>query len=114
MDPELVKANLNLYAVLKNLEDLCEFDREMKKLTAFWNVSIQFSVRKGPHAWVSFSDGKCAVSRGRIKKPSIILFFMSPGHLNRMFDGNANPIPLKGFTKLRFLTKEFPKLTDRL
>lgn len=114
MDPELVKANLNLYAVLKNLEDLCEFDKEMKELTANWNISIQFNVRKGPCAWVSFSNGKCAVSRGKIKKPSIVLFFISPKHLNRMFDGNANPIPLKGFTKLGFLTKEFPKLTDRL
>ena len=114
MNPDLVKANLNLYAVLKNLEDLCEFDNEMKGLISSWDISIQFIVKKGPAANVSFSKGKCRVSRGAMKNPSIILFFTSPGHLNRMFDGKANPIPLRGFTKLGFLTKEFPKLTDRL
>jgi len=114
MDPDLVKANLNLYAVLKNLEDLCEFDNEMKELISSWNISIQFIVRKGPSVFLSFSSGKCDVARGRMKNPSIVLFFLSPSHLNRMFDGNANPIPLKGFTKLGFLSKKFPKLTDRL
>lgn len=114
MDHEKVKANLNLYAVLKNLEDLCEFDREMKELISRWDVSIQFSVRKGPRAWVKFRDGTCQVSRGKIKNPSIILYFMSPAHLNRMFDGKGNPIPLKGFTRLQFLAREFSRLTDRL
>jgi len=114
MEFDLVKANLNLYAVLKNLEDLCEFDNEMKKLISSWNISIQFIVRKGPAVFLNFGSGKCEVARGRMKNPSIVLFFLSPSHLNRMFDGNANPIPLKGFTKLGFLSKEFPKLTDRL
>jgi hypothetical protein len=31
-----------------------------------------------------------------------------------MMDGKANPVPLKGFTRLGFLTREFPKLTERL
>ena len=39
---------------------------------------------------------------------------MSEAHLNKMFDGNSNPIPLKGFTKLGFLDKEFSKVTDKL
>jgi len=114
MNPDLVKANLNLYAVLKNLEDLTEFDSSMKGLIASWNVSIQFSVRGGPAAFVSFQNGKCTVGRGRMKSPSIKLWFKSPAHLNNMFDGNANPVPLKGFTRLGFLAREFPKLTDRL
>ncbi len=114
MVPDLIKANLNLYAVLKNLEDLCEFDRDMKKLISSWDISIQFTVRKGPRAWVRFRDGTCSVSRSKMNNPSIILFFTSPAHLNRMFDGKGNPIPLKGFTKLPFLSREFSKLTDRL
>lgn len=114
MNPDLVKANLNLYAVLKNLEDLTEYDSSMKELIAGWNVSIQFTARKGPSAYVKFKDGTCAVGRGKIKRPSIRLWFTSPGHLNRMFDGVSNPVPLKGFTRLGFLAKEFPKLTDRL
>jgi len=114
MNPDLVKANLNLHAVLKNLEDIVEFDREIKELTSSWDVSIKFIVKGGPSAIVSFNNGKCSVDKGRSGKASIILWFLSPSHLNRMFDGAANPIPLKGFTKLGFLSKEFPKLTDRL
>jgi len=114
MNHDQLKANLNLNAVLKNLEDIVEFDAEMKELTASWNVSIQFIVRGGPRTYISFSKGKCIVENGKIKRPSIKLWFASPAHLKRMFDGNANPVPLKGFTKLGFLSREFPKLTDRL
>ena len=109
-----VKAGLNLHAVLKNLEDIVEFDREMNELTSSWDVSVKFIVRGGPCATVRFSGGKCTVEPGSSGKASIILWFLSPAHLNRMFDGAANPVPLKGFTKLGFLSKEFPKLTDRL
>jgi hypothetical protein len=31
-----------------------------------------------------------------------------------MFDGQSNPIPLKGVTKIGFLTKEFQAITDRM
>lgn len=114
MNHNLVKAGLNLHAVIKNLEDIVEFDREMNELTSSWNVSIKFIVKGGPSATVRFSNGKSTVERGKKGKASIILWFLSPAHLNRMFDGEANPIPLKGFTKLGFLSKEFPRLTDRL
>ncbi|HPF07619.1 MAG TPA: hypothetical protein P5120_17600 [Spirochaetota bacterium] len=114
MNHDLVKANLNLHAVLKNLEDITVFDREMKELISSWNVSIKFIVKGGPSAIARFSGGRCTVEPGAGGKASIILWFLSPAHLNRMFDGTANPVPLKGFTKLGFLSKEFPKLTDRL
>ncbi len=114
MDYNLTKSCLNLYAVIKNIEDLTLLDREMKDLTANWNLSIQFTVRKGPRGYIEFKNGRCSVGRGKCKRPSIILFFLSPLHFNKMFDGNANPIPLRGFSKIGFLTKEFPRLTDRL
>ena len=111
---ELIKSNLNLYAILKNLEDLVAYDKETAELAKNWNVSIQFSVKNGPQAYIDFKNGVCNVGRGKFKSPSVILYFTSPAHLNKMFDGKANPIPLKGFTKLGFLQKEFPKATDRL
>lgn len=114
MSYELIKANLNLYAVLKNLEDIVLYDAEIKDFAADWNISIQFTVKNGPEAYVLFENGKCIVARGKYANPSVKLFFMSPEHLNKMFDGKANPIPLKGFTKLGFLTKKFSVLTDRL
>lgn len=109
-----IKANLNLYAVLKNLEDLVVYDEEIRKVSKDWSMSIQFSVKKGPKAYVIFRDGKCEVGRGKCKRPAARLFFTSPTHLNKMFDGEANPIPTKGFTKLGFLTKQFPKATDKM
>ncbi len=114
MNFEAIKANLNLYAVLQNLEDLVRLDLDMTSLTQNWNVSIQFSVFNGPQAYIAFTNGRCSVKKGKCKSPSVILFFLSPGHLNKMMDGKGNPIPLRGFTKLSFLTKEFPKLTDKL
>ena len=114
MSNELVKAHLNLFAVLQNLEDLVKLDAEMAELTGRWDVSIQFSVRRGPRAYLVFKNGACTHGVGTYASPSIKLYFASPSHLNRMFDGKAAPIPLKGFTKLGFLQKEFSKLTDRL
>ncbi len=114
MSYELVKSHLNLYAVLQNLEELTVMDKEMAELTKDWNVSIQFIVKGGPKAYIAFKNGKCEVGRGKYSRPSIKLFFLSPEHCNKMFDGNGNPIPIKGFTKLGFLMKDFPKLTDRL
>ncbi len=114
VDKELIKSHLNLFAVLKNLEDLCAYDPEITKKIENWNISIQFIVSGGPKASVIFKNGQCSVIKGKCPSPSAKLFFTSPAHLNKMFDGKANPIPLKGFTKLKFLTKDFPALTAKL
>ena len=114
MSHDHVKACLNLYAVLKNLEDLVAFDPEAAATVKEWDISIQFSVLAGPKAWVSFKDGKCRVERGDIGDPTVRLFFVSSAHLNKMMDGKGFPVPLKGFKSLGFLSKDFPKVTDRL
>ncbi|HDP79318.1 MAG TPA: hypothetical protein ENN21_00585 [Spirochaetes bacterium] len=114
MDYELIKAHLNLFAVIKNLEDLCACDSEMKEKIRDWDISIQFSVSGGPRACVIFKNGECSVVRGKCPSAKVLLYFTSPAHLNKMFDGKANPIPLKGLTKLKFLTKDFPVLTEKL
>jgi len=77
------------------------------------NLSLQIDVKNGPAGVISFKDGQCKFQRG--KSPSNIkLYFRSPQHFNDMVDGRANPMILKGFTKLGFLTKDFTTLTDRL
>jgi hypothetical protein len=114
MPNELIKAHLNLYAVLQNLEDLVRLDDEMALLVRDWNISIQFSVHGGPTATLSFAGGLCRHEIGAISNPTVKLYFLSPGHLNSMFGGKGTPIPLKGFGKLGFMQKDFPKLTDRL
>lgn len=114
MSYHLIKAGINLYAVIKNLEDLIALDEESRNLIKGKKLSIQFIVKNGPTAWVKFENDACQVGQGKMKSPSVKLWFKSPGHLNKMFDGDANPIPLKGYTKLGFLTKDFPKITDKL
>jgi len=51
---------------------------------------------------------------GRGGGGTVTLWFTSPAHLNRMFDGSGTPIPLRGFGKLGFMQKEFTQLSDRL
>jgi hypothetical protein len=114
MNAQMIKANLNLYAVLKNLEDLVGHDPETALRVKKWRASIAFLVRGGPKAYVEFKESGCTVSHSKSRSPSIILFFTSPAHLNRMMDGKANPILLKGFTKLGFLKKDFTWVTDKL
>lgn len=111
---ELIKANLNLHAVLKNLEDLVVYDAEAAALVENWDVCIQFVVWNGPKAYCAFEHGVCTVGRGRHKHPSVMLLFVSPKHFNRMMNGKGLPIPLKGLTRLGFLKTEFARLTERL
>lgn len=113
MKDQLTLASINLNAVLRNLEDLCKLDEEMKKLITDKNMRIQFQIRSGPNALLSFSGGACSFKKGN-GKCDIKLYFKSPEHFNKMIDGKANPIPLKGITKINFLKNEFIKLTDRL
>lgn len=114
MHHDQVLANLNLFAVLQNLEELLVLDRETASLAKGWNITIQFSVLNGPSAYVAFKNGVCAVGRGESARSDLKLFFLGHGHLNNMFDGKGAPIPVKGFTKLYFLATKFKKLTDRL
>ncbi|WBW94877.1 hypothetical protein [Oceanirhabdus sp. W0125-5] len=113
MTDQLTKANINLYAILRNLEDLCELDSDMKNLIKGKNISIQFSVKNGPSAVLSFKDNKCMFKRGS-GKCNLKLYFKSPEHFNSMIEGNGKPIPIKGFTKIKFLTNEFITLTNKL
>ncbi len=114
MPNELVKAHLNLHAILPNLEELVSFDPEIRQLVGTWDIAVAFAVRGGPQAHVSLRNGQCRVDRGSGQRTNVKLWFTSPRHLNDMFDGKGNPIPLKGFTRLGFMKSEFPKLTDRL
>lgn len=113
MPDDLTKACINLHAVLRNLEDLCELDPISHVIIKEKDIAIQFVVKDVPPAVLSFHRGKCEMKRGK-GAHDIYLYFKSPQHFNQMVDGLANPIPLKGFTKIGFLTKEFTKLAERL
>lgn len=106
-------AYINLFSVLRNIEDLCRLDELSKEIITDENISVSFNIKGGVKAALIFKDGKCTFvpNRGRAR---IRLYFTSFEHMNKMVDGDAMPIPLSGLFKISFLTKKFMKLTDRL
>lgn len=113
MSDQLTKANINLYSVIRNLEDLLVLDENTQEIIKGRDLSIQFSIKNGPQGQLHFKDGKCTFKRGK-HKSNIKLYFKSPKHFNSMIDGDASPIPLKGLTKIKFLTEEFTQLVEKL
>lgn len=111
---ETVMARINLFGVLRSVQELVTLDSRSRSLIEDCNLTVEFVVRGGTRGALSFRDGNCEFIEGKASKVDIRLYFTSPGHLNRMVDGNANPIPLKGLTKIGFLTGAFTSLTDRL
>lgn len=111
---EQLKARLNLKAVMRNLEALPELDAETAALIRDWNVSVRFSIRGDVNVMLQFHEGRCSFHAGSLEPSDVHLFFLSPAHLNAMFSGNSSPIPLKGFSRLGFLKKDFSRLTGRL
>jgi len=113
MADSLVKARCNLFAVLRGIEYLLENDNECTEMVKETDLSIQFIVKNGPRGNLTIKDGKGKMIEGK-HKSNIILYFSSPDHFNKMIEGKANPIPLKGFSKLGFLTGPFMELADKL
>lgn len=113
MKEPAVMARCNLFGVMKNLEYLAEHDEECRRLAAERNITIQFRIKNGPRARLEVKNGKIRLEEGE-GKANVILYFKSPDHFNQMVDGKANPIPLKGITKLGYLTGPFSKMTDIL
>jgi len=111
MKDSLTLAYLNMFAVLKDLEKLCQVDEEARRL-AQTAVSVGFNVRNGPKATLSFGNGACRMTEGNTGR--VKLYFTSPAHFNGMIDGLKKPLPYAGLTKLSFLTRDFVQLTDIL
>ncbi|MCP4114296.1 MAG: hypothetical protein GY737_02630 [Desulfobacteraceae bacterium] len=114
MNHEEIKALLNMNAVMKNLEDLVLLDSQVAEQVRDLDLAIEFSTLFGPKCSVEFKDGQCRVRPGKHDSPRIKLLCFSPAHFNRVMEGKSNPVPVKGIRYLNFLSKEFPRITDRL
>ena len=62
-DREQIRAHLNLYALLQNLDELVRYDEQAAEIVDGWKVTIQFSVRRGPSAFLEFCEGECTHRR---------------------------------------------------
>lgn len=109
----ITKAKINLFAVLRNLEDLCEMDPEAKELIKDQKITVGFSVPEVGKAVLEFKDGKCTFIPNSFKA-SLQLWFTSAEHFNKLIDGEKTiPIFCNVF-KVGFLLGTFTKLADRL
>ena len=113
MRNEKTMAYINLFSVLRNIEDLCRIDEYSKNLINGLDISIGFIVKGGPKATLVFKNNKCRFIANKAKA-RIVLYFTSYKHFNNMVEGKANPIPVKGLLQIGFLTGDFIKLTERL
>lgn len=115
MDRESVLAKCHLHAVLPLLEELCAYDAEAKNIISNWEGTIQFSCPGGFGEYLEFSGGKAKAYRGTVRWPTVALWFVSPGEMNKLFTGEGFtiPVPWKGLTNLGML-KGFIALTKRL
>ncbi|MGI6700880.1 MAG: hypothetical protein ACOX3U_00185 [Christensenellales bacterium] len=107
-------AYINAYAVFGAFENLCEIDDEAKKLASPAKpISVRFNVTDGPQAVYSFGNGNCVMTKGP-GPADIHLKLFSCEAFNKLVDGKATPLPLKGIFKLGFVTGNFTKIGEIL
>ncbi|MDR1940653.1 MAG: hypothetical protein LBQ40_07715 [Clostridiales bacterium] len=115
------KASINLHAVLRNIQDLCEIDKEASQVVAGKKITVKFSVKGCEPMALAFNDGKCKYLRGEALngeelKGALKLSFSSPEKFNTLIDG-GKVVPmfnLLGIPKLGFVLKDFDVITKRL
>ena len=110
-----VLANLYLSAVLPCLADLTDQDPAARDMLGDLQASIVLRVCNGPAATVRFAHGKAVWENGTVRAPSVILLFLSNGHLNAFFSGKkwALPVLLWGGWHIAALAR-FSKVAQRL
>lgn len=110
----VTKAKINLFAILRNLEDLCEMDPVAKGIIKdIKPLGIEFNVPEVGSAVIAFKNGKCTFTRGK-GKSALKLYFTSPEHFNKLIDGEKTVPIFYNVFKVGFLLKEFTQLTDRM
>ncbi|MDR3216461.1 MAG: hypothetical protein LBT55_03490 [Clostridiaceae bacterium] len=109
----VTRAKINLFAVLRNLQELCTLDKASQEAIKDANLSVGFKVPSVGEATLVFKDGKCTFRRGD-SKSSLKLIFLSAEHFNKLIDGGKTiPIFFNVF-QAGFLLKTFITLADRL
>ncbi len=109
----ITKAKINLFAVLRNLQDLCSMDSVAADLIKDENISVQFNVPNVGTGTLKFANGRCAFERGK-GPANLKLWFTSAEHFNKMIDGEKTVPLFVNVFKVGFLLNKFTKLADRM
>ncbi|MBR2349985.1 MAG: hypothetical protein IKA77_05120 [Clostridia bacterium] len=111
-------AFVNFYAAIGTLEKFVEFDLEAAEVARKQNITVRFNVKGGPDGLVIFKDGKVTVIPYDGRKVDVNLYCNNADKFNKVVDGTAMPLPVKGLIKtLNFMGKKdspFTVLTDRM
>ena len=73
MSVDKVKANINLYAIFKNLEYFDEYGSEVEKSLKGKIFSVQFMVKGGPMTGVVSGNGGCRIVNNKIKNQDMLV-----------------------------------------
>lgn len=113
-------AFVNFYAAMGTLEKYVEYDENARELAKRQNINVRFKVLgDGPDGVLIFDDGKVTVlPYDKSIKTDIVLICKDPEHFNKVVEGKAMPIPVKGlFKTLSFMgnaKSPFMVLTDNM
>lgn len=113
MTLEKTRAAINLHAILRNLEDLCQLDDDAKTLLTGHDLSIGMHVPGLEPLTLAIKDGCLRARRGKAGG-GLRLQFLSPAHFNGMVAGTKMPLPLGNLQHLRFLQNNFAALAKDL
>lgn len=109
----VTKAKINLFAVLRNFQELCSMDEVAHNLIKDVKLTVRFVVPEVGSATLAFANGQCKFFTGK-KFAGLTLWFVSPEHFNNLIDGEKTiPIFINVF-KVGFLLNTFTKLAERL
>ncbi len=109
----MTMARVRLFAVFRCLEGLVAHDEEARCIADGRREVLEFSVG-------GVGAARLAIGGGRIEflpgggGSTIKLWFPGAPQFNALFAGEGKPIPVRGFTRLGYLSGPFTQLTERL
>ncbi len=114
IDPA-VRSQINLNAVIAAIPELVARVPAAREIALAdpKQTSVSFAVRGGPRGTLAFEDGVAAFLPNRTAA-TIRLPFASPAAFNKVIDGEAQPIPVTGFHRIKFLLNVFAPLSALL
>lgn len=121
MVDERVQARVHLFGVLKALELLPEHDSVSRSIAEAAPLCVEFRVPSIGRARLHIGEGQVRLerlsgseARAGVAEPHVVLACVSPKHFNAVIRGEKQPVPLKGFHRLKAVRATFGALTDRL
>ncbi len=100
MKNEKVFAAINMFSILRSIEDLVNLDEEAKEIVKGTRLTMKFIVPSLPKFYLVFTGSRVKAKVGGNLESDINLAFLNSSHFNKMMAGESMPIPTKGVSKI--------------